>query len=141
VFYGLLRLFLCIFFLFLPFTLSSCYSQNSEVIKSDRDKPETGDPFLWDFGKVKRTGILTHSFIIKNNFNQILNIKKVNTSCGCTASEVKKKTLMPGEDTLLEVRFDTKGYSGPTQQYIYVHTDNLDNPILRFTIKADVVKN
>jgi hypothetical protein len=48
--------------------------------------------------------------------------------------------LPPKESTLLEVKFNSKGYSGPTQQYIYVHTDNLDNPVLKFTIKAEVIK-
>lgn len=99
-----------------------------------------GNPYLWDFGQVKEGEILKHNFILKNESQDVLNIKDVNTSCGCTVSKVEKKVLLPGESTLIEVEFDTKGYSGLTQQYIYVHTDNLDNPVLRFIIKAEAIK-
>lgn len=119
------------------FLLCGCYSHNQ---KNLIEKPKIEDPFSWDFGRVEEGEILKHDFILKNESKNTLNIKNINTSCGCTVSSVKKKTLLPQESTLIEVTFNTKGYSGPTQQYIYVNTDNLDNPILRFIIKANVVK-
>jgi hypothetical protein len=98
------------------------------------------DPFTFDFGKVKEGEVLKHEFILKNEASKILNIKDVNTSCGCTVSEVEKKSLSAGESTVIKVKFNSRGYSGPTQQYIYIHTDNLDNPVIRYIIKAEVVK-
>lgn len=100
----------------------------------------TSEPYAWDFGTVKEGEILTYIFILKNGSASVLTIKDVNTSCGCTASQVEKKVLSPGESTPLEVKLDTKGYSGSIQQFVYVYTDNLDNPIIKFTIKANVVK-
>lgn len=120
----MLRLFLCL--LLLVFPVTGCYSQQ--------------DPYTWDFGRAKQGQIVKHNFILENKTAQTLNIKEVNTSCGCTVSEVKKKTLLPGENTLIEVKFDSKGYSGKVQQFVYVHTDNLDNPIIRYIITAEVVK-
>lgn len=98
------------------------------------------NPYSWDFGRVEEGAVLKHNFVLKNESANTLNIKDVNTSCGCTVSKVEKKALMPGESTLIKVQFDTKGYAGKTQQYTYVNTDSLDNPIVRFIIKADVVK-
>lgn len=98
------------------------------------------DPYTWDFGDVKPEDILQHTFILTNEFNVVLNIKQVNTSCGCTASEVKKKQLQPGESTDIDVTFKAKGYKGAVQQYVYVNTDSLDNPVIRYIIKANVVK-
>jgi hypothetical protein len=106
-----------------------------DISSSKEEEPNT-----WDFGKIKEGQIPKHEFILKNESNKPLNIKEVNTSCGCTASEVKKRNLFPGESTLIDVSFDSKGYFGPTQQFIYVHTDSLDNPVIRYIIKADVVK-
>jgi hypothetical protein len=117
--------------------LLGCNSLNQPVIIP---QGKVTDPYAWDFGRVKEGEILQHDFIFKNESNNILNIKDVNTSCGCTVSSIKKKTLLPGESTFIEVKFNTKGYSGPTQQFIYVATDSLDNPILRFIIKAEVLK-
>lgn len=97
------------------------------------------DANTWDFGQVKQGKTLRHNFVLKNGSQKILTVKDINTSCGCTVSKVKKKILSLGESTLIEVRFNSKDYSGATQQYIYVHTDSLDNPVIRFIIKAEVV--
>ncbi|MDD2927776.1 MAG: DUF1573 domain-containing protein [Candidatus Omnitrophica bacterium] len=98
------------------------------------------DPYAWDFGKVKPGEVVAHSFILKNGSPKALRITGVNTSCGCTVSEVKKKILLPGESTPVEIKFNSKGYSGAVQQFTYVNTDDVDKPVIRFIIKADVVK-
>lgn len=98
------------------------------------------DPNAWDFGKVKQGEVAKHSFTLKNDSGKTLNITSVNTSCGCTVSEVKKKVLLPKESTAVEVKFNSKGYSGDVQQFAYVNTDRADNPIIRFTVKANVIK-
>ncbi len=95
---------------------------------------------IWDFGVVKENIVLKHEFTLTNNTDKPLLIRDVITSCGCTATKIKKKRLLPGESTPLEVTFETEGYSGETKQNIYVHTDNQDSPIIKFTIKANVVK-
>ena len=131
-----MRIFLFILFLFMSFSLTGCSAQTQNL----SEKKEVADPYVWDFGQVKQGEVLKHNFILKNESQKILNIKDVNTSCGCTVSKVEKKTLLPQESTPIEVEFKTQGYSGGVKQYIYVHTDNLDKPILRFIIKAEVVK-
>jgi len=99
-----------------------------------------GDSSLWDFGQIKEGVVLKHSFTLKNNLDKPLVLKKIDTSCSCTVSSVQKKMLLPGESTLIEAKFNSKGYSGAVQQFVYVNTDNADNPVLKFTIKANVVK-
>lgn len=98
------------------------------------------DPYTWDFRKLKHGEVAAHSFSLKNNSNKPLKITAVNTSCGCTVSEVKKKLLLPGESTPVEIKFNSKGYSGNVQQFTYVVTDDIDNPVIRFIIKAYVIK-
>lgn len=124
--------------IFLFMLQTGCNS--APALKKVEEKVTANDPYTWDFGQVKEGEVLKHEFLLKNETAKALNIKEINTSCGCTASQVKKKTLLPQESTLIEVKFDSKGYSGQTQQFIYVHTDSLDNPIIRYTIKAEVVK-
>ncbi len=108
---------------------------------SSLETKEAFDPYIFDFGRVKEGEVLEHEFILKNETSKILNIKDVNTSCGCTVSESEKRSLQPNESTVIKVKFNSRGYSGPTQQYIYVHTDSLDKPVIRYIIKANVVKN
>lgn len=125
---------------FLFFCLGCSAQSSIEEKNNPAGTAEKQDPNVWDFGKVKENQILKHAFVLKNDSAKPLKIKEVNTSCGCTASEAKKSDLLPGESTLIEVSFDSKGYSGETKQFIYVHTDSLENPIIRFIIKADVAK-
>ncbi|MDO8663007.1 MAG: DUF1573 domain-containing protein [Candidatus Omnitrophota bacterium] len=101
---------------------------------------EAVDPNAWDFGKIKQGEVATHVFSLKNESGKTLNITALNTSCGCTVSEVKKKVLLAQESTELEVKFNSKGYSGAVQQFVYVNTDDIDKPVIRFIIKAEVVK-
>jgi len=115
---------------FLPFFNLGCFGQNQPG----------KDVFSWDFGQVEQGEVLQHTFILKNESGKVLNIKGANTSCGCTVSKVEKNTLSPGESTAIEVQFNSKGYSGPVQQFIYVNTDSLDNPVIKYTIKAEVAK-
>lgn len=131
----MVRIFLCIIFLFFPAT--GCYSQQHNNTKQAQ---EAKDAYTWDFGRVKMGMVLRHAFKFKNESRNILNILSVNTSCGCTVSKVQKKKLAPQESTLIKVTFKTQGYSGSTQQFIYVNTDSLDKPVIRYIIKAEVVK-
>ncbi len=96
--------------------------------------------YTWDFGKAKQGEVLAHTFAFKNESSKILNIKNVTTTCGCTTSAVKKNSLKPGESTNIEVKFNSKGYAGAVKKFIYVNTDNLDNPVIRLIIKAEIVK-
>lgn len=94
----------------------------------------------YDFGKVKVGQLLKRSFVFKNNTNKLLIIRDVTTSCGCTTSEVKKKDLAPQEETDINVTFDTTGFEGEVKKYIYINTNDMDNNIFRYLIKAEITK-
>jgi len=136
-----------IFFLTVLFILQGCYSvghKSEEIPKNPTFvsyaavvKPQ--DPYFWDFGQVKQNLVLEHEFTLKNNTDKTLNITGHNTSCGCTVSETAKKILAPGESTQVKVQFNSKGYKGKVQQFVYVNTDNQENPVLKFTIEAFVL--
>lgn len=117
---------------------------------------KTADPYTWDFGKIKQGEVVSHKFTLKNGSAKALKITSLTTSCGCTVSEVKKRDLLPNESTEVEAKFNSKGYSGAVQQFIFVNTDyigtsakpsadgersrTIDKPVIRFIIKADVAK-
>ena len=101
------------------------------------------DRFTWDFGDVKEGQVARHDFIIKNETASELRIKEISTSCGCTLSKVTKLVIKPGESAMVEVEFNSKGYSGKVRQYVYVNYeqgDSLDKLVLRYIITANVVK-
>jgi len=128
--------------LLLALVFSGCYSarQNGLIEKPGSSMTEQQDLYLKDFGQVKAGDVARYSFVIKNKSSKVLNIRNVATSCGCAVSEVKNKILKPGESTFVDVKFNSYGYSGAVQQFVYVSTDSLDEPLIRFIIKANVTK-
>lgn len=122
---------------FLCFSLQGCCPQKE--VKAITPPAALGS-YTWEFGKVREGEILRHKFVLTNETEKTLNIKEINTSCGCTVSKARKNTLPSGDSTEIEVEFNSKGYSGSTEQFVYVHTDSRDKPILKFIIKAEVVK-
>jgi hypothetical protein len=118
-----------ILFLLSFFIFQFAYAEN---VKADANE--------WDFGKVKQGAILKHDFVLKNQTKDILEINNIHTSCGCTASKSDKKSLSPQESTAIKVTFNSQGYLGQVQQFVYVNTNNADLAIIKFTIKAFVVK-
>ncbi len=137
----MVKLILFLMLLFFPFT--SSYSQNQgEAASGAQTSSREGisEQNTWDFGQVTQGEQVKHDFILTNESSRVLEVKDVNTSCGCTVSSVKNKTIPPHNSTTIEVKFNSKGYSGDVKQYAYVYTNSLDKPIIRFIIKAYVVK-
>jgi len=92
----------------------------------------------WDFGKVKQSATLEHEFVFKNAGNAKLTIIKVETSCGCTAALATEKTLEPGQEGKIKVSFSASGFSGEISKYVYVDSDDPDDPRFMLKIKAVV---
>jgi len=126
------------FLLCLFFACAALAAENSGNLT--QISPQEKAAATWDFGRAKEGEVLKHKFTLKNQSANVLNIKSVQTSCGCTVSKAQKQLLQPGESTALEVQFNTKGFIGKTTKHIYVNTDSLDNPIITYIIKAEVVK-
>ena len=124
----------------LSLSVTGCFAQtNPQAIAELPNLPQRQD--AWDFGQVKEGLILKHDFLLKNESQKALKITGTHTSCGCAVSKVEKNTLLPGEETLIGVKFNSAGYSGAIEQYVYVNTDDAENPILKFTVKAQVIKS
>lgn len=134
-------IFLFAIFIFEFYTFNLYAMDSKEIsVSAGVELEKQADAYTWDFGAVKENTVVKHDFIFKNGTKKVLNIGSLTTSCGCTVSEVKKKTLEPQEETTIEVQLKTKGYSGDVKQYVYVNTDNMEEPVTRLVIKAKVVK-
>ncbi|MBN1912980.1 MAG: DUF1573 domain-containing protein [Candidatus Omnitrophica bacterium] len=98
------------------------------------------DPYFWDFGKVRAGEVLKHTFNLVNNGNTVMKLKRIDTSCGCTLSRTEKDVLAAGQSMPLEVTFNTQGYSGEVEQFVYVYAEGSDSAVFRFMIRADIGK-
>lgn len=101
------------------------------------------EPKTFNFGKVNYGKVLIFSFKIKNIGKKVLEIKKVATSCACTTAKARKKSLEPGEETELLVKYDTGAMSGfkafgRQERIIWVKSNDYKNPQAEVRIQAFV---
>lgn len=115
----------------------------------EREQPSSGDwikvtPAEWDFGKVKSTEVVTHSFEIKNAGSGVLKISTITTSCGCTTAKAASMSLKPGESTELIVTYNPGHHSsitpGPARRLIYIDSNDPSAPEIKIPVTAFVVK-
>ena len=91
-----------------------------------------------DFGKVKQGDVVSHEFVFKNDGGAPLVVDRVETTCGCTAALVSEKTVAPGKDGKIKTTFDTRGYSGRLSRYIYLISNDGENPRRELSLVADI---
>lgn len=92
----------------------------------------------WDFGNKKQGEVLTHTFRFENVGDETLVISRVRTSCGCAAAILSKKELNPGEKGEIQAKFNTQGYYGEQNKFIYVESNDPSESVKQLMISASI---
>ena len=141
---------------FVSVILLSCNSKNkntnqSSGVTSSSDSSVTGSemnamPVLsfeedfHDFGKLFSGELVSYAFKFKNTGNSVLLISNVGTSCGCTVTAFPKQPIKPGEESTIDVKFDTTGKHGRQSKSITVFA-NTQPPTSTLRIQAFLVES
>lgn len=121
-------------FLLLPFILYG-------VITAQKTGPKiVPAESEFKFGDIAEGITVTHKFVIFNKGDEVLNIKNVRASCGCTAVQPEKTELDPGESTSIKVEFNSIGRNGMQNKAVYVSSNDPQTPELRLTFTANVLE-
>ncbi len=91
-----------------------------------------------NFGIITKGEIVKHTFELKNVTKKTLNIEKVESSCGCTATLLSKKTLKPNDKVKITAEFNSEGFIGFQEKNIYVYEKDNPSPIYTLKIQATV---
>lgn len=91
-----------------------------------------------DFGKVRQGDVLNHEFVFRNEGNAVLVVDRVETTCGCTAALVSDRKIPPLKEGKIKTTFDTRGYSGRMTRYLYVISNDGENPRRELSLAADI---
>lgn len=108
--------------------------------RSDQKEPNIEfEQRVYDFGEIDQGEQIVHLFKFKNAGDTLLEIKRVSTSCGCTAALVSKKRIPPGDSGEIKATFNSKGYAGQISKWIYVHSNDPDEPKIKLNLKGRVI--
>lgn len=92
-----------------------------------------------NFGTVAEGPKITHEFSFKNIGQEPLIISKVKASCGCTTPSSPKEPILPGEEGVITVVYNTKGRPGKFTKAITI-TSNAYVSTKRLFIEGNVSK-
>ena len=104
-----------------------CVASISTSVTQPKSKPGPVmeiEPKEHDFGGVKQDQKLVHEFTVNNVGTEDLEIRRISTSCGCTAAIITKRIVKPGESTTLEVVLETRKYKGVIDKSVSVASND-----------------
>lgn len=98
-------------------------------------------PQVMDMGIVTQDSVV-HSVIQFRNSGELpLKIKRVQTSCGCTAAELNQLDYQPGESGEIDIQFNTKGFSGVVRKYVTIYLEDGTPSSSRVVLQANIKTN
>lgn len=92
----------------------------------------------FDFGRVESGKIVNHVFEFSNTGDQLLEIRDVWTSCGCTAATNWTRQVEPGKSGRIPILFNSGGKEGPLTKTVSVVCNDPIEPktVLQFTAQV-----
>lgn len=91
------------------------------------------------FGEIDSGKIVDLEFKFKNVGDEVLIIKNISASCGCTATQLKKREYKPGESGVLPVQFNSRGYNGKVTKNITISTNDEEQVYTRLDITGNII--
>lgn len=79
----------------------------------------------YNFGEVTEGDHVEHEFRFTNTGGSPLIISNVQASCGCTTPEYSKHPILPGEEGMVKVVFNSAGQVGQQHKIITVSSNAL----------------
>lgn len=118
--------------------MTSCISKTEKKDELNYDKLTTltFKEKINDLGKLQIGKKLSTQFEFSNSGENMLIIKKVNTSCGCTAAKWSAGIIQPDEKGTIKIVYDAK-YPGHFNKTITVFYNGKDSPV-QLNIKGEV---
>ena len=91
-----------------------------------------------DFGTITQGEIVSTTFRFRNVGQSDLIISSAQGSCGCTVPEWPKEPIKPGEEGVIDVKFDSNGKSGMQNKTITLVSNTIPNTIV-IALKGEVL--
>ena len=138
--YGLKIVLGCLIFLFGCNSSSKdrdAVTQNKHIVKP-KNTVLKFDKKHHQFGDIKQGETVGCYFSFTNEGKFPLFIYNVKPGCGCTAVDYPKEPVLPNKTGEIEVRFDSKGFSGKQYKVIKVEA-NIENKINELVVSANVI--
>jgi hypothetical protein len=89
---------------------------------------------VFDFGTRDPSESIDHTFLLENTGTSDLIISAIRPACGCTAANMTRQTIPPGESAELSTRLNLVGRTGDLHKSILIESNDPANPALQLTL-------
>ncbi len=119
------------------FTACQHSAPKKQAIQITEDTDIKFNELHHQFGTLTEGETVGCFFTFTNTGTAPLLITKVTPGCGCTTAKYTQKPVLPGESGEVEIRFDTRGFSGKQYKVIKVEA-NIPKKEIDLVISAQV---
>lgn len=91
-----------------------------------------------DFGEIVQGAETSHTFRFHNAGDQVLEIGRLRSSCGCTAALLTTRRLTPGAMGELQLTFNSQGFRGAVQKTVTFETNDPKHSSVTFRMRGKV---
>lgn len=94
----------------------------------------------YNLGNLEEGKIYERRFTIKNTGDSDLEVKAVKVGCGCTTILYPKDKVKVSPDQAIESKFtfNTEGMDGEGVKYIYIESNDSDEPVIKLKLTCNV---
>jgi hypothetical protein len=92
----------------------------------------------FNFGERGSDETVAHTFVLANTGREPLEIRGLQSSCGCMTAKVSQLQLAPGERVEVPIEIALKGLQGKIQKSILVRSNDPKRPNLVLTVTGTV---
>jgi len=114
-------------------------SGESEVTANESGPRITFESMVCDLGQIPPRTKHVCEFKFTNTGNEVLEITKVHSTCGCIISKLKKKEYAPGKSETLQATYQSSASAGQVKKYVLVYSNDKVNPKVILTVKTEIV--
>lgn len=120
---------------YLPLILAACLLTADTGLAQPRIEVV---PEHLDFGDLQGWETRDAEVIIRNVGDQVLRIRQIESTCGCTVPELEVKQIAPGAETVMHVHFNSKTFQGPQHRYLHIYSNDPLRGSYDFLVTADI---
>ncbi|MFC1540419.1 DUF1573 domain-containing protein [Candidatus Margulisiibacteriota bacterium] len=95
-------------------------------------------PMAWDLGRVTEGEKPENFFKICNLGKAVLDIKSARPSCSCDTVTLTTDEVAPHGCAIMKVVFDSQDRAGTVEAWIYVESNDPEQPLVQIKIFAEV---
>ncbi|MHC4640007.1 MAG: M56 family metallopeptidase [Planctomycetota bacterium] len=97
------------------------------------------ESLVCDLGQIPSKTKHVCEFKFTNTGNEVLEITKVRSTCGCIISKLTKKQFAPGESETLQATYQSSARTEKVKKYVFVYSNDEANPEVILTVKAEIL--